>query len=1339
MGDVREASASPAPQHPQAGNETRIWVVAVVLVATVFFLIGAAFLAWRTMQVPFLGLFTEPTLVVNDVGDQTWPGYAAGLHIPDHLVALDGQPLGSSTALVSVLAQYEPGDTVTVTAQGEDGALRDVLVRLEPIPRSALADFFVLPYAMGLIYLGLGMWVFLARRRESAGQVFAMLCAMVALSLGLLFDIYTTHWLARVWVTALSLIGSVVAHLALVFPQRTRFLNRIPGLRYLVYVPGVIVAVVNQFTLSDLGAPTAYFDTWLAAFTFVSVGVVVLVAMMVYRARGSESPISQAQARTILWGSLLAFGPIVMWFIVIRFVGARFPPVLLLPWLALFPASIAYAILRYRLFDVNLAVSRGVTYTLLSAGVVGTYSLILYLISLVFGVTLPANHPLALGVFVFLLALLLNPILTRLQYVVDRIFLGEAVDHRQIVHRFVGRLAETTGLDSVLEALDEALEAGWSLHYAALFLYDSQRACYTPNVIGDRPFPSVVFAQGGALVQQMLRRRESLYLFQDRPLPSHLSAERESLEAMRSTLFIPVSERGWLTLGPKRSGAPFSSDDLSTLESLGSQVAVALEKARLFTDLEQRMTEVDVLRWVGQAVNFAMDVDDLMELIYAQTSRVLDTSNFYVALYNSERGTLSFAFYVEDNERVYPEDTWSVETGLTGEIIRTGRPIVTEDYSQECRRRGVEPGGKPGNAWMGVPLNAGDEVIGVMNVSSFDPAVIYSDEQLKIFSAIADQAAAILDRARLYRKMEERARQLAALNEVGSVITSTLDLGAALNLIMDIAVELLQVEAGSLVLVDQNTDELVFEVTVGPGSADLVGTRLPPGTGIVGAVVRERESVIVRDAQTDQRWYQDLDADFVTRSIIAVPMVSKGRAVGAIELLNRRDGAPFDEDDERLLRAFAANSAVSIENARLFTQTDQALEARVEELSMMQRVDRDLNATLDYNQVMNLTLGWALRMTGADVGLVAVIVELEDGVRGLRFLASQGYPEGFVAAHDGEGEDLWPLEQGIIGRVARTGKPELVEAVDNDPDYVSKVPEMVAQLTAPIRLEERIAGVITLESSQMGRLDQEALEFVVRLADHAAIAIENARLFDQVRRANDAKTEFVSFVSHELKQPMTSIKGYTDLLTTGAAGELSDAQRNFLGTIRSNVNRMNTLVSDLLDVSRIESGRIRLKFADVSVEQVIEDVLRTIRGQLEVKGQTLEVEVSPDLPPVWGDQDRLVQILTNMVSNAHKYTPEGGLVTVRAQMWSNEQVAGEQDGFVLCSVTDTGVGISPEDQERLFTKYFRADNPAVRSVAGTGLGLVITKSLVELQGGEIWVESEMGKGSTFAFTIPVAR
>jgi signal transduction histidine kinase len=295
-------------------------------------------------------------------------------------------------------------------------------------------------------------------------------------------------------------------------------------------------------------------------------------------------------------------------------------------------------------------------------------------------------------------------------------------------------------------------------------------------------------------------------------------------------------------------------------------------------------------------------------------------------------------------------------------------------------------------------------------------------------------------------------------------------------------------------------------------------------------------------------------------------------------------------------------------------------------------------------------------------------------------------------------------------------------------------PETRSQISVPIRRGSEVVGVLNLESAQPRAFSTVEFESAIRLADHAATAIANARLYEDVKRANDAKSEFVSIVSHELKTPMTSIKGYTDLLIKRQAGPLTDIQQQFLNTVRSNVDRMSDLVSKLLDLSRIETGRLRLNIQPVPMGEVIEKTLRDIQGEIEARQQKLDVAVPEDLPMVMGDRAYLIQIMTNLVSNAYKYTPAGGHIAVSAQPKSNGVPS-----FVLCAVRDTGVGISEEDQAKLFTKFFRAGDPAVREMPGTGLGLVITKSLIEMHGGEIWVESRVGKGSTFAFTVPVAK
>jgi signal transduction histidine kinase len=270
---------------------------------------------------------------------------------------------------------------------------------------------------------------------------------------------------------------------------------------------------------------------------------------------------------------------------------------------------------------------------------------------------------------------------------------------------------------------------------------------------------------------------------------------------------------------------------------------------------------------------------------------------------------------------------------------------------------------------------------------------------------------------------------------------------------------------------------------------------------------------------------------------------------------------------------------------------------------------------------------------------------------------------------------------------------------------------------------------ITLLSENFNSMTNHLNELYTSLEERVIQRTEElAEARDEAVAANKSKSEFVSVVSHELKLPMTSIKGYSDLMLTGATGALNDNQTNFLTTIRNNVNRMATLVSDLADISRIESGNLRLEPRAVPVWDVVDEVVTLTKTQVEQKGQTLTVDISDQLPKAWCDRNRLAQILTNLISNANKYTPEGGAIKIKAQ---------QVDSMIQINVQDNGLGMSPEDQAKLFSNFFRSADDKVREAPGTGLGLSITKNLIELQGGRIWFESEFRKGTTFYMTLPI--
>jgi PAS domain S-box-containing protein len=337
------------------------------------------------------------------------------------------------------------------------------------------------------------------------------------------------------------------------------------------------------------------------------------------------------------------------------------------------------------------------------------------------------------------------------------------------------------------------------------------------------------------------------------------------------------------------------------------------------------------------------------------------------------------------------------------------------------------------------------------------------------------------------------------------------------------------------------------------------------------------------------------------------------------------------------------------------------------------------------------------------------------------------------------------FEHGLAGWVARERRVALVADTTRDERWfpLPDAPYTIrSALVVPIVSGASLVGVMTLHHSEPGHFEERHAQFMQGAADQIALALHNAQLYDELfqakeaaEAANRAKSEFVAFVSHELKTPMTSIRGYADILGSGFVGAINDEQARSVGIIRANVDLMAALVTDLADIARIEAGQLRLDYAAVDVAAVVERVVRAASRQTASRSQTLDLHVPGDLPHVWADDTRLVQVLANLVSNASKYTPDGGRLAIGAGY-----AEGGADGrpAVLIAVRDTGIGIRAEDQPHIFQKFFRAADAPVLAVAGTGLGLSITKYLVELQGGRIWFESEFRAGTTFYITIPLA-
>lgn len=573
------------------------------------------------------------------------------------------------------------------------------------------------------------------------------------------------------------------------------------------------------------------------------------------------------------------------------------------------------------------------------------------------------------------------------------------------------------------------------------------------------------------------------------------------------------------------------------------------------------------------------------------------------------------------------------------------------------------------------------------------------------------------------RSEEER---LAALYEVSSQLGSTLDLRELLNLVMDATIQLTGAERGFLVLLDQGSEDLRTVAARNVDQQTIAGDSMHISRNVVHRVVQEGQPVLTDNAQKDRRFAEHQSViSYQLRSIMCAPLRARGKVIGAAYVDNRLFSNAFAEEDLELLLAFAGQAAMAIENARLFRQTDEALTKRVQELSLFQRIDQELNKSLDLDRVLGLALDWAIQLTGADAGSIGLVENpdegSDDGRPTLRLLAYKGENEGGA-------ERTVSAVHPVFARVLEEGVS--VATHDVSPQEAIDGTAAVAQLAVPVKREETIIGLIALEYRHTRAFEQGDTDFVERLADRAAVAIANARLYEAVQAANEAKSEFISLVTHELRIPMTSIRGYTDLLLKEMAGPLNESQERFLHTVKRNLDRMTILVHDLSDINRIESGRMKFELAPFDVREVVRNVADDLQDTIDDRQQSLTLEVPEELPHVYADRTRIAQVLTNLVSNANKYTPEGGEIAMRVR-------PGEEE--VRVDVVDNGIGISAEDQARLFTQFFRAEAMEVREQNGWGLGLSIVKKLVEVQGGTIECRSTLGEGSTFTFTVPVAE
>jgi GAF domain-containing protein len=794
---------------------------------------------------------------------------------------------------------------------------------------------------------------------------------------------------------------------------------------------------------------------------------------------------------------------------------------------------------------------------------------------------------------------------------------------------------------------------------------------------------------------------------------------------------------------------PFTDKQIELVETFADQAVIAIENVRLFDEVQARTRELQ------ESLEYQTAISDVLEVISRSPSDVQPV--FDTILESAVRlceGTFGVVHRLEDGRlvavahqnftpealaierRVYPAAPEA--SGLIGLAVLDRTVVHSTDYANDPRTAHPPIGQALGfNVFLAVPMLHDGTPIGTIGIAR--AAKPFSEPQIQLVETFADQAIIAIENVRLLNELRQSLQQQTATADVLKVISrSTFDLQVVLQTLVESAARLCN--ADHAVITRQKDGVFFRAATYGHSREFIEYTRTvpiaPERGSAIGRALLEGKIVHIPDVEADPEYTWSEGQKLGNyRAVLAVPMLREGIVIGVLSLTHS-EARPFTDKQIELAMTFADQAAIAIENVRLFDEVQartRELAHSVEGLQALGEVTQAVNSTLDLETVLSTIVAKAVQLSGTDAGAIYVF---EEAQQLFRLRATFGFSEDLIAAV----EDQHLGASDAIRQATQDKQPQETSDIGDEPPSPLREIAMQAgyraRLIVPLVSADQVLGALVIRRKQPGEFPKGTIHLLQTFAAQSVLAIQNARLFREIEdksrqlaEASERKSHFLASMSHELRTPLNAIIGLTEMMVTSAARFGTEKALEPLRRVNAAGTHLLSLINEVLDLSKIEAGKLELNPEPVNLAWLIDEVIGTA-GQLAEKNQNrLIVEAQENLGALNADSMRLKQILLNLLSNACKFTKEGE-VALRVR-----RVADGRD-WVELAVADTGIGLTAEQQAKLFQEFTQADSLTARRYGGTGLGLALSRKLARMMGGDVTVTSEPGKGSVFTVRLP---